>query len=82
MEFHFVENKLDYIVEQIGGINKTLEFQSKQLEEHIRRTEMLERRLVPIEDHVKFIRGLVKVSTYLMGVMGAIGTYIKLFWRK
>lgn len=77
-----MENKIDYIVEQIGGINKTLEFQSKQLEEHIRRTEMLENRLVPIEDHVKFIRGLVKVTSYLATLASLAITYIKLFWRK
>lgn len=77
-----VDNKLDYIVEQIGGINKTLEFQAKQLEEHIKRTELLEARFIPIEDHTKFIRGLVRFIAYLSTVASVVGTYLKLFWRK
>jgi hypothetical protein len=75
------DDKLDYVVEQIGGINKTLEFQSKQLETHIKRTEMLENRVVPIEDHVKFIQGLVKLSLYAMSVVGVVVSVLK-FLRK
>lgn len=72
-----MEDKITYIVEQIGGINKTLEFQSKQLEEHIRRTGMLEERIAPIEDHVKFVQGLIKASLYLTAVGGFILTILK-----
>lgn len=74
-------DKIDYIVEQIGGINKTLEFQSKQLETHIKRTELIEERIIPIEDHVKFIQGLVKLSLYLASLSGAIVGILK-FLRK
>jgi hypothetical protein len=72
------DQKLDYIVEQIGGINKTLEFQSKQLEEHIKRTAHLEERIIPIEDHVKFIQGLVRLSMYLSTIGGLILGIFKL----
>lgn len=75
-----MENKIDYIVEQIGGINKTLEFQSKQLEEHIQRTELLENRFIPVEDHVKFIRklmgGVAWVASVIVPIL-AIITYFK-----
>lgn len=69
--------KIDYIVQEIGGINKTLEVQAKQLEIHIKRTELLENRLSPIEDHVKFTQGLVKLSVYLAAIGGFILTLLK-----
>ncbi len=76
-----VDDKLTYVVEQIGGINKTLEFQSKQLETHIKRTEMLENRMVPLEDQAKFTRGLVRVSLYLSSISG-LATIILKVMRK
>lgn len=72
-------DKIDYIVQEIGGINKTLDIQAKQLEVHIRRTELLENRLSPIEDHVKFTQGLVKLSVYLAAIGGFILTLLKSF---
>lgn len=72
-----MQDKIEYIAEQLGGINKTLEIQAKQLEVHIRRTELLEGRLSPIEDHVKFIQGLVKLSMYLGAMGGFVITLLK-----
>jgi hypothetical protein len=72
------DDKIDYVVEQIGGINKTLEFQAKQLEVHIKRTELIEQRMVPVEDHVKFIQGLVKLSLYLASIGGFVVGVLKL----
>jgi hypothetical protein len=71
------QNKIDYIVENIGAINKTLEFQAKQLEEHIKRTNMLEDRLKPIEDHVKFIQGLMRLIAYCATIAGLILSFIQ-----
>lgn len=73
------QNKLDYIAENIGAINKTLEFQAKQLEEHIKRTSLLEERLQPIEDHVKFIQGLMRLIAYCATIAGLILSYIQVF---
>ncbi len=73
-----VDDKLNYVVEQIGGINKTLEFQSKQLETHIKRTELLENRISPIEDHVKFIQWLVRITVYLSTVGGLVVAILEL----
>jgi hypothetical protein len=70
------DDKLDHIIEKIGSIDKTLEFQAAQLEEHIKRTDFLEHRLVPIEDHVKFIRGLMRLAMYLASIGAAIATII------
>lgn len=72
------DDKIDYIVEQIGGINKTLEFQSKQLESHIKRTELLEERFEPVEDHVKFVQGLLKAGLYVSTIGGAVIGLLKL----
>lgn len=77
-----MDEKINYIAEQIGGINKTLEFQSKQLEIHIKRTELLESRMVPIEDHVKFIAKLVRLAVTVASMTGAITLVIQLLSRK
>lgn len=70
------DDKLDHILQKIGSIDKTLEFQAGQLEEHIKRTEILENRVIPIEDHVKFIRGLMRLAMYLATISAAIASFI------
>lgn len=54
------EDKIDRIVEDISDINITLTKQSVILEEHIRRTNLLELKLAPIEKHVVMINGVLK----------------------
>lgn len=46
-----------------------------QLKDHIRRTEILEERVMPIEDHVKFLRTLAKI---IIPIAGLILGYLKL----
>lgn len=75
------QDKIDFIVENIVAINKTLEFQAKQLEEHIKRTTLLEERVKPIEDHVKFIQGILKLVLYLASISGLVGAALRLLGK-
>lgn len=56
-----LESKLDSIVDKIGDIDVTLVKQSVILEEHIRRTELLEAKVEPIEKHSHMISGAIKL---------------------
>lgn len=66
------------IKEDIKDIKKHQENTGIQLERyntllsvHIKRTEQLEERIVPIEDHVKFLRKLMQISGWAMGLIAA-----------
>jgi hypothetical protein len=72
------DDKLDKIAVDVAEINVTLKFQSRQLEEHIHRTALLEERITPIEDHTKFVQGLLKVGIYVASVGSFVVGLLKL----
>jgi len=55
-----LEEKLDKIVEQIAEINVTMARNTASLDEHIRRTNMLEEKLEPVEKHVLMVNSITK----------------------
>ena len=75
------DDKMDFVVENIVSINKTLEFQSKQLESHIKRTELLENRFEPVEDYVKFAKGGVRILFYALSIPGVLALVLKLIGK-
>lgn len=56
-----IEEKVDQVSEKIGEINSTLSAQHVSLKEHIRRTNILEKKIEPIEKHVNMVSGIVKL---------------------
>lgn len=72
------ENKLDVVVEKIGEINVTLAKQSVVLDEHIRRTEAIEEKLVPLDKHMYMINGGLKIIGGLAVLVGIIEGIIHL----
>jgi DNA-binding ferritin-like protein len=56
-----MEEKLDKVIEHIAEINVTLGKQSVILEEHVKRTNLLEAKLEPVEKHVHMIQGAIKL---------------------
>jgi endonuclease III len=75
---HF-SSRLDKLFDRISDINATLAAQHETLKEHIRRTELLEERLEPIEKQVtlvtggmKALRGIVALVTILAAVLEII----------
>jgi hypothetical protein len=68
------EEKLDKITEQISEINITLARNTVSLEEHIKRTNILENKLEPVEKHVVMVNGVIK---FLLG-LAALSALFKL----
>lgn len=66
-----IEDKLDKIAEHMAAMNVTLGKQSVILDEHIRRTNLLESKIEPVEKHVQRVEGAIKLLS-LLGILGAI----------
>lgn len=62
-----LEDKLDKVIETQSEINVTLVKQSVILEEHVKRTNLLEQKLEPVEKHVAMVQGAIKVVMALGG---------------
>jgi hypothetical protein len=52
--------KLDKVYDKLQAIDVTLAAQHETLKDHIRRTEILETKLEPVEKHVAMVNGAVK----------------------
>lgn len=71
-----MENKLDKIIEKIASIDVTLAKQSVILEEHVKRTNLLEEKIEPIEKHVAMVNGALKLLGLIAIIVAIIeGTY-------
>lgn len=60
-----LEEKIDKVVEKTSSIDVTLAKQSVILDEHVRRTNLLEKKLEPIEKHVILMKGLMKIVGFV-----------------
>ncbi len=69
MDVGRLEDKVDRIAESVSNIDKTLMGQAVQLEEHIRRTTLLENDVKPIKEHVQRLKG---IAWFLGGLVTAI----------
>lgn len=58
--FSRLEGKVDKMVESTANIDKTLAVQAEQLTMHIKRTNLLEKQLEPIQKHVAMVNGGIK----------------------
>jgi len=65
--------KLDKIIERIGKIDSTLSAQHITLQDHIRRTEILEKEIVPLTKNMNMLQGAVK----LIALAGVIATVVE-----
>lgn len=73
MENKRIEDKIDKIVEDVGEIKTHMAVYNAQLTLHIKRTEMLEEKLEPVEKHVAMVSGAIK----LVGVVAMIVAIIE-----
>lgn len=64
-----IEDKIDKLGERLGSIDSTLASQHEQLVYHIKRTDLLETTLKPIERHVMMVHGALK----LLGILALVG---------
>lgn len=73
-----VEEKLDKVADDISQINITLAKQEVSLAEHIRRTNVLEQKLEPVEKHVAMVNGGLKIVGIVALLVGIIEGIVKI----
>lgn len=73
--------KLDKLDSRLDNVDITLVKQHAQLEEHIRRTNLLESEVKPIKEHVSNLRGIGKLIAILGSIVGLILSLKALFPR-
>jgi len=66
-----IENKLDRIDARLNSIDVTLVAQHVSLKDHIRRTEILENEVKPIQKHVAMVNGALKFIG-LLGILAGV----------
>ena len=72
-----MESKIDKIQEDVSEIKTHLAVYNSQLEVHIKRSDLLEAKLVPVEKHVAMVNGVLK----FIGVLATIAAIAELFLR-
>ena len=73
-----IENKLDKVVGDIGEIKETTAKQQVSLDYHIKRTDMLEEKLEPVEAHVHMISSVFKIIGGIAVVAGIVSVIIQI----
>ena len=74
------DDKLNRIEEKLDHISTTLVKQQVILDEHVRRTNILEEKFEPVETHVKNLQGVVKFFKFI-GVLAAIAEALRLVFK-
>jgi hypothetical protein len=72
-----LESKIDHVVEKINSIDSTLSAQHESLKYHIKRTDLLEKQVKPIEAHVNRINGALR----LISATGVVYALIRLLLK-
>lgn len=71
------DQKLDKIQEDVTDIKVTLARNTASLEEHMRRTALLESKIEPLETHADMVKGAIK----LVGIIAALAAIAEVFIR-
>ncbi len=70
-----IEEKIDRIIDHIGGIDSTLAAQHVSLQEHMKRSDLLEAAFKPVKAQVDMALGAIA----LLGLIGTIAVIIEAF---
>lgn len=70
-----VRKDIDHIKRTLFSMDKTLALQQQSLDQHIKRTDLLEQKLEPVEKHVDQVQGIMK----FLGWLAVLGTAIAAF---
>lgn len=65
-----IEDKIDILGDRLASIDKTLAAQQVSIDYHIKRTDLLEDSIKPIEKHVMLVSAVMKIFGAL-AVLGA-----------
>ena len=69
-----LEGKIDKLVDDMSSLKSTAAAQKVSLDEHIRRTNILEEKMEPVEKHVSLVNSLAKIIGWVG--LGAILKFI------
>lgn len=72
-------DKVDSLDNHLDNINQTLVKQEEQLAYHIHRTNLLEKKIEPIDAHVKQVNGGLKLLGIISVVVGIVAAVLGLF---
>ncbi len=67
-----IENKIDILSAHLSNIDVTLAAQHVSLDDHIRRTELIEADLAPIKSHVSQVQGAIRLIGFVAIVLGIL----------
>jgi hypothetical protein len=70
------EDKIDRITDRIASIDKTLGEQAVELKEHIRRTDLLEKKVEKSEEFINRQMGAVKLLMIIISIVAACETVV------
>ena len=71
-DFKRIEFKIDRIDQRINNIDVTLASQHESLKDHIRRTELLEDQIKPIQKKINYAEGALKLIGFVATIAGII----------
>lgn len=66
-------SKIDNILDRLNSIDTTLAAQHESLKDHMRRTELLENEVKPLQKHVSMVEGALK----FLGVLSVLGLILE-----
>lgn len=73
-----IEDKIDKVQEKIASIDSTLAAQHESLKIHIKRTNLLEQKITPIENHVAIVHALLKAIGFVAVLLSIIEGVLKI----
>lgn len=73
-----IKERLERIESKLNNIDVTLAVNTEQLKEHIRRTNLLETKLEPVEMHVARVDGALRFLGVVSLLLGIIAAAVKL----
>jgi hypothetical protein len=78
MDENKIDQKLEKIEDSIQEIKITLVRNTDSLEYHIRRTDLLEKNLEPVQTHVKHVEGVIKFIGIIALIAGIGASIMKI----
>lgn len=66
-----LESKIDVLGHDLKAIDKTLLRNTLSLEDHMKRTRMIEEQLEPVKKHVDLMNNIAKIIVFI-GILAAI----------
>lgn len=76
-----IEKKVDKLDERLDSAEKVAIKQEINLAEHMKRSDLLEKKLEPVENHVKYMNGALKGLAIVSLIVGVVAGILKLLGR-